>query len=170
VPPFGDLLAGGQATPPVVARALPRARRDDHVVLRAVEALHHRLHVVALRIDQHADLVLVVDHVAVFPVEEVDETGAVRLIVQRRIGMAGEAALRGALAETVDGLRRALDVRLQHDGVFEARLGLLGDLAEIVRELLNEGFGDELDMARLLKSDCRRRLQGVQRVRGLDVA
>ena len=42
--------------------------------------------------------VLIVEHVAVFPVVEVYETGAVRLVVDRRVAVSLGAALRGTLA------------------------------------------------------------------------
>src|SRR5690606_8593668 len=94
------------------------------------------------RINQHADLVLVVEHVAVFPVEQIHKARAVWLIVDRGVAMASGAALGSTLTKTVDRLGHSNDVWLDGHTAFEAGGHLLPQVTEVVPVLLDRGLCD----------------------------
>ncbi|MNT73324.1 hypothetical protein D3C72_2120190 [compost metagenome] len=66
------------------------------------------------------------------------------LLVDRGIGVTLSAALGGTLAHAVDGLGHANDVRLDRYARFEPGFHLLGEVAEVVSELLDKRLGDLL--------------------------
>jgi hypothetical protein len=117
---------------------------DDLVVHRAAHRVGAVLHVRALRVDQHAQLVRVVDQVVPVVVVREDPATIGGRVLRREVGVA-RGALGGAdLADLVDRDGLLADVAAFHDGAAQPRALLLQQQLHVGRVLLYEVGGDEL--------------------------